>query len=96
MIISFGDKATSDLFHGVSSRHVRKLQSQLPETALYKLDVLNAAQNLDDLRSPPGNRLEPLRGNFKGFHSIRINSQWRIVFRWDSNAAHEVQIVDYH
>lgn len=96
MIISFGDKATSDLFHGLSSRHVRKLQNQLLEIALYKLDVLNAAQNLDDLRSPPGNRLEPLKGNFKGFHSIRINSQWRIVFRWDSNAAHEVQIVDYH
>ena len=96
MIISVGDKATSDLFHGVISRHVRKIPNQIREAALYKLDVLNAAQNLDDLRSPPGNRLEPLRGNFKGFHSIRINSQWRIVFRWDSNAAHEVQIVDYH
>ena len=96
MIISFGDKATSDLFHGISSRHVRKLPNQIHETALYKLDVLNAAQNLDDLRSPPGNRLEPLKGDFKGFHSIRTNSQWRIVFRWDVNAAHEVQIVDYH
>jgi toxin HigB-1 len=96
MIISFGDKATSDLFHGVSSCHVRKLPNQILETALYKLDVLNAAQTLDDLRSPPGNRLEPLKGDFKGFHSIRINSQWRIVFRWEVNAAHEVQIVDYH
>ena len=96
MIISFGDKVASDLFHGTSSRHVRKLPNQILATALYKLDVLNAAQNLDDLRSPPGNRLEPLKGDFKGFHSIRINSQWRIVFRWDANAAHEVQIVDYH
>lgn len=96
MIISFGDKVTSDLFHGVSSRLVRKLPNQILETALYKLDVLNAAQTLDDLRSPPGNRLEPLKGDIKGFHSIRINSQWRIVFRWDANAAHEVQIVDYH
>ena len=96
MIISFGDKATFDLFHGVSSRHVRKLPNQIHETALYKLDVLNAAQNLDDLRSPPGNRLEPLKGDFKGFHSIRINSQWRIIFRWDASAAHVVQIVDYH
>ncbi|PID41581.1 MAG: plasmid maintenance system killer protein, partial [Proteobacteria bacterium] len=48
----------------------------------------------DDLRSPPGNRLEPLKGTFKGFHSIRINSQWRIVFRWNVNAAHDVQVVD--
>lgn len=61
-----------------------------------KLDVINAAQNLNDLKSPPGNRLEPLKGDFKGFYSIRINSQWRIVFRWESNAAHDVQITDYH
>ena len=53
-------------------------------------------KNLDDLKSPPGNRLELLKGDLDGFHSIRINSQWRIVFRWDSNAAHDVQIVDYH
>ena len=96
MIVSFGNKATSNLFHGISSRHVRKLPNQIHETARYKLDVLNAAQSLDDLRSPPGNRLEPLTGNLKGFHSIRINSQWRIVFRWDTNAAHDVQILDYH
>ncbi|WP_250655738.1 type II toxin-antitoxin system RelE/ParE family toxin [Alkalimarinus coralli] len=96
MIISFGNKATSDLFNGVSSRWVRKLPNQIHELALYKLDVINAAQNLDDLKSPPGNRLELLKGDLEGFHSIRINSQWRIVFRWDSNAAHDVQIVDYH
>ena len=64
--------------------------------AFYKLDVLNAAQMLDDLRSPPGNRLERLKGKLKGFYSIRINSQWRIVFRWLENGAHDVQIVDYH
>ena len=96
MIVSFSDKATSDLFHGVSSRRVRKLPNQIHELALYKLDVLNAAQSLDDLRSPPGNRLEPLKGDFKGFHSIRINSQWRIVFRWGPNTVHDVQIMDYH
>ena len=96
MIISFGDKATSDLFNGVSSRWARKLPNQMHELALYKLDVINAAQNLDDLKSPPGNRLELLKGDLDGFHRIRINSQWRIVFRWDSNAAHDVQIVDYH
>jgi len=96
MIISFGDKATSDLFHGLSSRHVHKLPNQIHELALYKLDVINAAQSLDDLRSPPGNKLEPLKGDFKGHHSIRINSQWRIVFRWETGGAHDVQIMDYH
>ena len=96
MITSFGDKATSDLFHGVSSRHVRKLPTQIHELALYKLDVLNAAQLLGDLRSPPGNRLESLKGNLKGFSSIRINSQWRIIFRWVENSAIDVQVVDYH
>jgi toxin HigB-1 len=64
--------------------------------ALVRLDVLNTAQNLMDLRSPPGNRLEALSGDLAGFHSIRINSQWRIVFRWQDGNAHEVQVVDYH
>jgi len=96
MIISFGNKATSDLFNGTSSRWVRKLSSQIHEIGLYELDVINAAQNIDDLKSPPGNRLELLKGDLAGYHSIRINSRWRIVFRWDSNAAHDVQIVDYH
>lgn len=72
MIVSFGDKATSDLFHGISSNKARKLPNQIHELALYKLDIINAAQNLDDLKSPPGNRLEPLKGDLKGFHSIRI------------------------
>lgn len=66
------------------------------ESALYKLDVLNAAQSLHDLRSPPGNRLEALRGDLTGFHSIRINSQWRIIFKWEASEAHDVQIIDYH
>lgn len=96
MIISLGDRGTSDLFHGISSRYARKLPSQIHELALYKLDVLNAAQVLEDLRSPPGNRLEPLRGELKGFYSIRVNSQWRIIFRWAENSATDVQVVDYH
>jgi proteic killer suppression protein len=96
MITSFGDKGTSDLFHGITSRRARKLPSQIHKLALYKLDVLNAAQVLDDLRSPPGNRLEPLKGELKGFYSIRINSQWRIIFRWAEGSATNVQIVDYH
>lgn len=96
MIASFGDKGTSDLFHGISSRRARKIPSQIHELSLYKLDVLNAAQVLHDLRSPPGNRLEPLRGELEGFYSIRINSQWRIIFRWAEGGATDVQIVDYH
>ena len=96
MIVSFGDRGTSDLFHGNSTRRARAIPTQIAEMALYKLDVINAAQTLDDLRSPPGNRLEALRGDLRGFHSIRINQQWRIIFRWAENGAHDVKIVDYH
>ena len=96
MIQSFGNRATSDLYHGISSSRARKLPSQIRELALYKLDVLNAAHSLDDLKSPPGNRLEMLKGDLAGYYSIRINNQWRIVFRWQETNAHDVQIVDYH
>lgn len=96
MIKSFNDKATHDLFHGLSSAKVRKLPSQIKESAIYKLDILNAATTLDDLRSPPGNRLEPLHGDLKDFYSIRINIQWRIIFRWVDGQAYDVQIIDYH
>lgn len=96
MIASFGDKGTSGLFRGISSRHARKLPNQIHELALHKLDVLNAAQVINDLRSPPRNRLEPLKDKLKGFYSIRINSQWRIIFRWAEGIATDVQIVDYH
>ena len=96
MIKSFNDKATHDLFHGLSSAKVRKLPTQVKESAIIKLDILNAAISLDDLRSPPGNRLEALHGDLQGFHSIRINIQWRIIFRWLDGQAHDVQIIDYH
>ena len=96
MIASFGDRGTEDLFHGRKSKQARRLASGALAVALRKLDMLNAAQTLKDLNSPPGNRLEALRGNFRGCHSIRINDQWRIVFRWASGDAHEVRISDYH
>lgn len=96
MIVSFGDRATSDLYHGIYSSRVRRLPTQILEPVLYKLDMLNATESLNDLISPPGNRLEALRGDYAGFHSIRINIQWRIVFRWQGSNAHEVKIVDYH
>jgi len=96
MITSFGNKGTSDLFHGIPSRYARKLPGQIHELALYKLDVLNAAQALDDMRSPPGNRLKTLKSELKGFYSICINSQWRIIFRWVESSATDVQILEYH
>jgi len=96
MIVSFGNRTTSDSFHGVTSSRARRIPDQIKEVALYKLDILNAAQSLDDLKSPLGNRLELLRGDFAGFHSILINNQWRIVFRWQDSSAHDVQIMDYH
>jgi len=96
MIASFGNRITSDLYHGISSSRVRRLPNQVIEAEIYKLDVINAALSIDDLRSPLGNRLERLKGDLKGFHSIRINSQWRIIFRWESSNAHDVKIIDYH
>jgi proteic killer suppression protein len=92
----FGDDATSDVFDGRHSRRVRKLPPDVVRVAVRKLDLINAAHALLDLRSPPGNRLELLRGDWSGFHSIRVNDQWRIVFRWSEGQAHDVQIVDYH
>ena len=94
-IHSFGDPATADLYHGRKTSRVRRFPPNIMETALRKMDVLNAAHRIEDLRSPPGNRLEALAGELKGFYSIRVNNQWRIVFRWD-NGANDVSLVDYH
>jgi toxin HigB-1 len=96
LIISFGNQATSDFFNGINSRESRKIPSEITKNALKKLDVLNAVEELDELRVPHGNRLEALKGNLKGFYSIRINSQWRIIFQWDNGNVKQVQIIDYH
>jgi proteic killer suppression protein len=96
MIASFGNDTTADLFHGHSTSRVRRLPQDVQKRALNKLDMLNAAHQLDDLRSPPGNRLEVLRGNLNGYHSIRVNNQWRIIFHWEGNDAHAVELIDYH
>ena len=96
MIRSFGDRATEDLFHGRVSSSTRRLPPEIREAGLRKLDVINAAVSLRDLRSPPGNRLEALAGDLEGKHSIRINQQWRIVFVWADGAAEAVRIIDYH
>ena len=96
MVVSFGDRATEDLFHGRRSKHMRRLPPDIVSVALRKLDMLNAARSLQDLMCPPGNRLEALRDDLRGHHSIRINDQWRVVFRWLSGDAHDVRITDYH
>lgn len=96
MIASFADSATEALFHGTTGKAIRKLPPEIRSAAIRKLDMLNAARQLRDLRSPPGNRLEALKGDLKGKHSIRVNDQWRILFRWESGDVHEVEIVDYH
>ena len=96
MIASFRDAATEALFHGEHGKAVRRIPPDIRSVAARKLDMLNAARELGDLRAPPGNRLEALKGDLKGKHSIRINDQWRIVFRWEDGHAHEVWITDYH
>ncbi len=96
MIASFGDKATEDLYHGRNTRRVRRFPPDVVPVALRKLDVIRGAQRLVDLRSPPGNRLEALKGDYLGWYSIRVNQQWRIIFRWEQEAAHGVTLTDYH
>jgi toxin HigB-1 len=96
MINSFGDRATEDLYHERPTARARRFPPEVVRRALKQLDVLNAAHSLNDLRVPPGNRLEALRGDLTGFHSIRVNDQWRIIFRWADAAATEVRLVDYH
>jgi proteic killer suppression protein len=93
VIKSFRDRDTERLFQ---RRPVRKLGSDIQKVALRKLRMLDAATVLDDLRLPPGNRLEKLKGDRAGQHSVRINQQWRICFRWRSGDAYDVEIVDYH
>ena len=93
MIRSFRDRDTQRLF---DRQPVRKLGATLQRVALRKLRQLDAAVTLEDLRVPPGNRLEKLRRDRAGQHSVRINDQWRVCFRWVGGDAHDVEIVDYH
>jgi len=93
MIQSFSDKETAAVFAGYV---VRQLPQTMQQVARRKLKQLDAARLLDELKIPPGNRLETLKGNRKGQWSIRINDQWRICFVWNNGDAEDVQIVDYH
>lgn len=93
MIISFGDKETQKIWQGTVSK---KLPREIQEIARRKLRMINNSFDVLDLRIPPANRLEKLKGNFKEFYSIRINNQWRIIFKWENGNAFEVEILDYH
>ena len=93
MLLSFGDKTTERVWQ---REHVRSFDQDLLRSAVRKLLILDAAEQLEDLTVPPGNRLEKLRGDRAGQHSIRINQQWRICFRWTAAGPEDVSIVDYH
>ena len=93
MIISFGSKETEKIWNG---ERVKKLPTEIQETGRRKLRMLNNSQNLIDLPIPPSNKLEKLKGDLKEYYSIRINDQWRIIFKWDNGNATEVEITDYH
>ena len=91
MIISFGDKNTEKIWNGMA---VKKPSIEIQEIGRRKLRMLHNSIDINDLKIPPSNRLEKLKGNLKDFYSIRINNQWRIIFKWENNNAFEVEILD--
>ncbi len=93
MILSIGSKDTQKIWDG---ERVKKMPNLIQEISRRKLRMLNNSQDLMDLQIPPSNKLEKLKGNLKDFYSIRINDQWRIIFKWDSGNSSEVEIIDYH
>lgn len=97
MIVSFRDQGTEDVFDGRDTKKSRKsCPSDLVRVARRKLDQVNQADTLGDMRVPPSNHLEKLKGDREGQHSIKINNQWRVCFRWTDSGAEDVEIVDYH
>ena len=93
MIVSFGSKQTAKIWNG---EREKGMTDEIQQIGRRKLRMLNNSQNISDLTIPPSNRLEKLSGKLKEFYSIRINDQWRIIFKWENNQAEEVQITDYH
>jgi proteic killer suppression protein len=93
MIISYGDKETQKIWHG---ERVKRFSTEIQETGRRKLRMLNNSQDLNDLQIPPSNKLEKLKGDLRDFYSIRVNVQWRIIFKWRNGNADEVQLIDYH
>lgn len=96
MILSFGDKTTEDIYHGRDTKAARRISRSLWERIRIKLDLVNAVVSLEDLRSPPANRLERLHGDLNGFYSIRVNQQYRLVFRFEAGNCMDVRCTDYH
>lgn len=93
MIVSFGNKETEKIWNGIVSK---KFPREIQDVARRKLRMINNSIDITDLRIPPANRLEKLKGDLKEFYSIRINNQWRIIFQWNKGNAFDVEIVDYH
>jgi len=93
MLTSFGNKDTQKIWEG---ERVKGLPTEVQEIARRKMRMLNNSQNLTDLMIPPSNRLEKLKGTLKNFYSIRVNDQWRIIFKWNNGNADEVELIDYH
>jgi proteic killer suppression protein len=93
MIISFGDKITQKIWNG---EWVKGFSTDIQEIARRKLRMLNNSFDMKDLMIPPSNKLEKLKGNLKDFYSIRINNQWRLIFRWENGNAFNVELIDYH
>jgi len=96
MIAGFRDPALESLYYTGPGRKSKRIPADLRAVIRRKLDQLNSAAVLQDLRVPPANRLEALKGDRAGSHSIRVNDQWRIVFRWIGDAAYDVELADYH
>ena len=96
MIVSFGSAATEDVHHGLNSGRARTFSAEVKKVARRKMVMIAASVNVVDLRVPPGNRLEQLQGKLAGLWSVRVNDQWRIIFRWADGAASDVTLVDYH
>ncbi len=96
MIQNISSKTAQDVYDGVNSRNARRLPRELHAKAQRLLDQLNAVIILETLKTPPGNKLEKMKGNLDGYWSLRVNDQWRIIFRWEKGDAFDVDIVDYH
>jgi toxin HigB-1 len=96
VISSFGDTTTADIYHGSDTKAARRIRRELWDRVQCKLDLLNACTSVEDLRIPPANRLEKLKGNLAGFYSIRVNQQYRIVFKFANGNCEEVRCTDYH
>jgi len=96
MIGAFHDQDLDGFYYEGPGRRTRRIPPDIRAAVLRKLDMLRVAEGLSDLRVPPANHLEALAGRWSGHHSIRVNDQWRLVFRWDSGAAYDIRLTDYH